>query len=68
MAVNREELDLNEWLSPLQDLIGMPIGVAVRTVMSRLVDLGSKRAEMVETALLDLAGQLLGQSALNYWG
>lgn len=68
MAVNREELDLNEWLSPLQDLIGMPIGEAVRTVMSRLVELGSKRAEMVETALLDLAGQLLGQSALELLG
>ncbi|NOV04708.1 enolase C-terminal domain-like protein [Paenibacillus planticolens] len=65
MAINREELDLNEWLNPLQDLIGMTIGEAVRTVMSRLVELGSKRAEMVEMALLDLAGQLLGQSALE---
>jgi L-alanine-DL-glutamate epimerase-like enolase superfamily enzyme len=68
MAVNREELDLKEWLTPLQDLIGMPIGKAVRTVMSRLAELGSKRAEMVETALLDLAGQLLGQSALELLG
>ncbi|MFE5319368.1 enolase C-terminal domain-like protein [Paenibacillus sp. NPDC056579] len=68
MAVNRVELDLNEWLSPLQDLIGMTIGEAVRTVMTRLTELGSKRAEMVETALLDLAGQLLGLSALELLG
>lgn len=68
MAVNREELDLKEWLTPLQDLIGMPIGKAIRTVMSRLAELGSKRAEMVETALLDLAGQLLGQSVLELLG
>ncbi|MCY9661595.1 hypothetical protein P5G65_07220 [Paenibacillus chondroitinus] len=68
MAVNREELDLNEWLSPLQELIGMSIGEAVRTVTSRLTELCSKRAEMVETALLDLAGHLLGQSALDLLG
>ncbi|MEK8129509.1 enolase C-terminal domain-like protein [Paenibacillus filicis] len=68
IAVNREELDIAEWLSPLQDLIGMTIGQAVRVVMSRLEELGSKRAEMVETALLDLAGKLLGQPALALLG
>ncbi|MEK3912287.1 enolase C-terminal domain-like protein [Paenibacillus sp. FSL H7-0331] len=68
IAVNQDQLDLKAWLDSFQPLIGMRISDGIAWLMSHLQQNGSKATEMLETALVDLAGKLLGVQAIALLG
>lgn len=68
ISVNQEGVDLQRWGSDFQDLKGMSVSDAMAYIRTRLTDWEHRRCEMGEMALIDLAGKIRGQTALELLG
>ncbi|HOJ10309.1 MAG TPA: enolase C-terminal domain-like protein [Clostridiales bacterium] len=63
MSVNNKNISLSEWGQYFHELNGLSILEAIQYIERKLTDWGSRRCEMADMALLDLAGHIIGEPA-----
>jgi L-alanine-DL-glutamate epimerase-like enolase superfamily enzyme len=64
MSVNNEDISLHEWGHYFREIKGLSVSEAIQYI-GKLEEWGSRRCEMVDMALIDLAGRITGQSAIK---
>lgn len=65
MAVNEPDISLEKWGGHLKELVGLTIQEAIDLTRTKYDQWKGRCCEMAEMALIDLAGKLLKQTALE---